>query len=234
MQAKVVIAAYIAFIALVSASCAQDNDTVDYAELYGEDVEEPVADDPYDELTEADLERMWGAGSEVMEENVFEEGVGGDYVETEDEEDINVTRRQFIPWGGEVPKASTTTSTTLADVCGGRNDICMVEFDANGDGRPECCGSDNSTVCAKCTGYCREVCGGRSLSVSTCFTDEASTPFCQCAKGAPTCYAPEPGQTTTTQAAREEGGSGMWVYALLFALALVLVAAAHRFAERLM
>ncbi len=228
---------------MVSASCAQEDETAgydipgyddpDYIEGYVEPEVEPAVDESYHELTEADLERMWGEGSEIIEENVSWEEATED-VEAEEDEDINVSRRQFIPWGDDGAAASTTTSTTLAELCGGRDDICIVEFDANGDGRPECCGPDNSTVCAKCMAYCRESCGGRSLGVSTCFTDEKSTPFCQCSKGAPTCYAPDPGQTTTTQAPREEGGSGMWVYAVLFAIILALVAAAHRFAERLM
>ena len=187
------------------------------------------------EITEADLDRLWGAGADTVNLNDSGGEAVDEIVETAGEEDTNVSRQQFIPWGDDGSEVSTTTSTTLQELCGGRNDICIVEFDSNGDGRPECCGVENSTVCSQCIDYCREHCGGRSLRVNTCFIDGNSNPFCQCSPGAPTCYAPDPGQTTTTQAVQEESGSGnMLVYAALFGLILVLVAAAHRFAERLM
>jgi hypothetical protein len=119
--------------------------------------------------------------------------------------------------------------------CGGSDEYCIVEYDANGDGVNECCNNRNNDVCAKCLDYCKGHCAETQTGVRTCFTDGKNGVVCDCSKEAPTCYstkAQTPSTSTLSKAQEQVGNSNPPYYILMFALMMVASAAAAYFSSK--
>lgn len=125
------------------------------------------------------------------------------------------------PPGGEVQQANATT------VCGGDMEICYVELDMTGDGKPECCSQADNPTCRLCLTPCGRLCQTRGEGVKYCFgTDTAYG--CECTEDKPpTCYTtttlPEIAVSTTTPGLVESVKSNTNLLYVLLLIAMVLI-----------
>jgi hypothetical protein len=124
------------------------------------------------------------------------------------------------------------TGSSIPRVCGLTDVYCIVELDATGEGKPECCNSDNNPTCAKCLGFCEAECSKKNVGVESCFMEANSTsPLCQCSQFLPTCYDLKR-PTMTTVRSENAGGGNTIFYMVIFGVILVLIAGAVHFAHK--
>ncbi|MBD3387971.1 MAG: hypothetical protein GF416_02885 [Candidatus Altiarchaeales archaeon] len=115
-----------------------------------------------------------------------------------------------------------TTTTLEAPQCGRSKSVCSVEFDADQDGRNDCCKEETNPACAECLSYCMDECNRLYVGVKTCFRDDRAGPVCICSETMPNCYTiPEPPVTTTTLSVEAGGGSKLMYF---FTLAMIILA----------
>ena len=129
----------------------------------------------------------------------------------------------------------TIPTLTLPDrgYCGGTEFLCSVEYDADGNGKPDCCTGENQPVCKGCYEYCKGYCAGWNVGLLSCFGNESTKILCQCAKVLPSCFAPlNPQTTTTVGAGQAPAGSRMTLYLILLSIGFLALVAAVKFANK--
>ncbi|MBU0762857.1 MAG: hypothetical protein KKD39_07505 [Candidatus Altiarchaeota archaeon] len=79
------------------------------------------------------------------------------------------------------------TTTTIWKICGSKFE-CTVEYDADIDGKKDCCTPNDNPICSSCFASCRMKCGEQNQGISKCFMGVENNSICECSGSPPTCY----------------------------------------------
>ncbi|MFH0861983.1 MAG: hypothetical protein V1875_03035 [Candidatus Altiarchaeota archaeon] len=153
---------------------------------------------------------------------------------------ISLERKRIEPGknpdSGSSGRPITATTYTLPEnrICGATEYVCSVEYDADANGKPDCCNPENHPVCAGCLEHCMSYCAGENAGVISCFGNSSTKILCQCSDNLPSCYRPLNPQTTTTLGDREKAkGTSPMTYLMILAIGFIALVAAVKFAHKI-